>query len=145
MTITKWLAISTLCVATDASEAQVTNASALRQEIEALLTDMVSAFKADPASVSKYYTDDAMILGGNAHAVGREQVDQYWRGAMMFADWKLDVLDVGDGQRPWVRGRSTLIGRSGRTMVTEFIGLLARDPDGRLRFAVDMYVAARRP
>ena len=59
----------------------------------------------------------------------------------MFTDWKLEVLEVGEGPRPWVRGRSTLQGRSGRTMVTEFVGLLKRQPDG-LKFYLDMFVAA---
>ena len=121
------------------AHAQVT----LQQEAEALTSAMVAAFKADPSSVAKYYADDASILGGGQRAVGREQIDAYWRGATMFADWKLEVLEVGgDGASPWVRGRSTLQGKSGRTMVTEFVGLLKRQPDGKLRFYVDMYVAA---
>lgn len=113
----------------------------LRQEVEALLGAMVTAFKTDPASVARFYTDDASILGGGGRYVGREQIDQYWAGATMFADWRLELLEVGDGSSPWVRGRSTLHGKSGRTMVTEFIGILRRQPDG-LRFYVDMYVAA---
>ena len=107
------------------------------------MTSMTAAFKADPASVARFYTDDASIMGGGQRSVGREQIDRYWRDATMFADWTLEVLEVGgDGPSPWVRGRSTLHGRSGRSMVTEFVGLLKRQPDGRLRFYVDMYVAA---
>lgn len=116
----------------------------LRQEAESLLSEMVSAFKADPPSVAKFYTDDASILGGGQRTVGRQELDAYWRGATMFADWQLEVLEVGgeESSSPWVRGRSTLHSRSGRTMVTEFIGLLKRQPDGRLKFYVDMYVSA---
>jgi ketosteroid isomerase-like protein len=131
--------VASLAMLASAAEAQ----QSLRQEADALAAAMVSAFKADPASVAKYYTDDATILGGGQRAGGRAQIDQYWAGSTMFADWKLDVIDVGgDGPSPWVRGRSTLVGKSGRTMVTEFIGLLKRQPDGTLRFYVDMYVAA---
>ena len=117
--------------------------SPLKQEAEALTSAMVAAFKADPASVAKFYTDDASILGGGQRAVGREQIDAYWRGATMFADFKLEVIEVGgEGATPWVRGRSTLQGKSGRTMVTEFVGLLKRQTDGKLKFYVDMFVAA---
>jgi len=114
---------------------------ALRQEVESLLAAMVTAFKAEPASVARFYSDDAKILGGGQRSEGRAQIDQYWRSATMFTDWKLEVLEVGEGPRPWVRGRSTLQGRSGRTMVTEFVGLLKRQPDG-LKFYLDMFVAA---
>jgi ketosteroid isomerase-like protein len=124
------------------SVAQAQNTQ-LERDAQALTSAMVAAFKADPASVAKFYTDDASILGGGQRAVGREQIDAYWRGATMFADWKLEVLEVGgDGASPWMRGRSTLQGKSGRTMVTEFVGLLKRQPDGTLKFYVDMYVAA---
>ena len=115
----------------------------IRQEVDALLGAMVSAFKADPASVASFYTDDASILGGGQRSVGREQIDQYWKnGAAMFADLKLEVIEVGEGPSPWVRGRSTVFGKSGSQMTAEFIGLLKRQRDGRLKFYVDMFVAA---
>jgi ketosteroid isomerase-like protein len=125
-------------------------AAGLRLEIDGLLAAMVAALKADPASVAGFYTDDASILGGGSRYVGRAEVDQYWREATMFADWTLEVIEVGgEPKAPWVRGRSTLVGNSGRRMATEFIGLLERQPDGRLKFYVDMFVAAspgmRRP
>ena len=117
--------------------------AALRAEIEALNASMVSAFKKEPSSVARYYHDDARILGGGTRATGRQQVDAYWAGATMFADWKLEVIQVG-GHRdhPWLLGRSTLTGKSGRTMVTDFVGVLRRGPDGALRYLVDMYTAA---
>ena len=118
-------------------------AKPLREEVEALNAAMVAALKKDPATVARFYTDDASILGGGSRYVGRAEVDQYWREATMFADWTLEVIEVGgDGQTPWVRGRSTLLGKSGRRMATEYIGLLKRGPDGQLRFYVDMFVAA---
>ena len=115
----------------------------IRQEVETLHAAMVDAFKRDPASVAQYYTDDATIMGGGARSVGREQVDRYWREGPK-AEWTLEVLEVGgDSQSPWVRGRSTLAGSGGRRMVTEYVGILKRGSDGRLRFYVDMYVASR--
>lgn len=91
----------------------------------------------------KFYADDATIVGGGQRGHGRAEIDRYWASATMFADWKLEVTEVGgDGSTPWVRGTSTLVAKSGRTMVTEFIGLLKRQPDGNLRCYVDMYVAA---
>jgi ketosteroid isomerase-like protein len=120
-----------------------THATSLRADVEMLMSSMMTALKTDPASVARFYTDDASIMGGGQRYVGREQIDRYWREATMFTDWKLDVLEVGgDGPSPWVRGRSTLQGRSGRTMITEFVGLLKRQGDGNLRFYVDIYVAA---
>ncbi len=114
----------------------------LRAEIEALHAEMVAAYRREPASVARYYTDDASILGGRGRWVGREQIDRYWSQGPAGADWTLEVLEVGgDGQAPWVRGRSTLVSQGGRRMVTHFIGILKRDADGRLRFYVDMFVA----
>lgn len=113
----------------------------LRQQVDSLHVAMVQAFKAQPSSVARFYTDDASILGGGARYVGRAQIDEYWRQATMFADWKLEVLEVGGGpDAPWVRGRSTLTGTSGRIMVTDYVGILRRQRDGTFRFYVDMFV-----
>jgi ketosteroid isomerase-like protein len=118
-------------------------AKTLKQEVEALNAAMVDAFRKDPASVARFYTEDASILGGGGRYVGRREIDQYWREATMFADWTLEVIEVGgDTQTPWVRGRSNLLGKSGRRMSTEYVGLLKRGGDGQLRFYVDMFVAA---
>lgn len=137
MSTVAWVLLSSAVVSTSGGAQQ----TALRQEVEALTSAMVSSFRTDPASVARFYTDDAKILGGGQRAEGREQIDAYWRDATMFADWKLEVLEVGgEGDRPWVRGRSTLQGRSGRVMVTEFVGILKRDAN-RLLFYVDMFVA----
>jgi ketosteroid isomerase-like protein len=115
----------------------------LRQEIDALHAGMVAAFKASPATVSKFYTDDARILGGGGRYVGREQLDQYWRQSPAGAEWTLEVLEIGgDAQTPWVRGLSTLQSTGGRKFVTEYVGLLKRQPDGQLKFYVDMYTSA---
>jgi len=135
-TVPALVAACALALPSDAQQAT------LREDVESLLTAMVAAFKTEPASVARFYTDDASILGGGQRAVGRAEIDRYWREATMFTDWNLEVLEVGgEGRTPWVRGRSTFHGRSGRMMVTEFVGLLKRQPDG-LRFYVDMYVAA---
>jgi ketosteroid isomerase-like protein len=114
----------------------------LRSEIEALHAEMVAAYKREPSSVARFYTDDASILGGGQRAIGREQIDRYWGGGPGAADWILEVLEVGgDRQAPWVRGRSTLVSQSGRRMVTDYVGILKRGADDRLRFYLDMFVA----
>jgi ketosteroid isomerase-like protein len=119
------------------------SAPALKEEIESLHQAMVAAFKQDPPSVARFYTDDASILGGGQRAVGREQVKAYWSNLPKGAEWTLEVLEVGgDSRSPWVRGRSTLGSQSGRRFVTEYIGILKRGSDGQLRFYVDMYVMA---
>lgn len=117
----------------------------IRAEVEALNSAMVAAFKSNPATVARFYTDDASILGGGQRIVGREAIDRYWADATQFADWSLDLIDAGgDATSAWQRGRSILTGKSGRVMVTEFIGILKRDAAGALRFQVDMFVAAPR-
>lgn len=113
----------------------------IRREVETLLGDMMTAFKAAPASVAKFYTDDAMVAGGRMRITGREAVDKYWAGVAGYSDWKLEIIEVGDGTTPWVRGISTLVGAE-RNSVTEFLGLLKRGSDGKLRFYVDMYIPA---
>lgn len=102
-----------------------------------------SPASSDPASVARFYTDDASILGGGGRYVSREQLDRYWTQVPPGAEWTLEAFEVGgDSQSPWVRGRSTLRSQSGRSMETEYIGILKRQPDGKLRFYVDMYVSA---
>jgi len=114
----------------------------LRAEVETLHAEMVAAYRREPASVAGYYTDDASILGGGGRWMGREAIDQYWSRGPGGADWSLDVLEVGGNrQAPWVRGRSTLVSRSGRRMVTDYVGILKRGPDGILRFYIDIFVA----
>ena len=119
--------------------------AALRAEVEALNAAMVAAFKRDPASVARFYADDATIVGGGARSEGRAEIDRYWAAITGFADWTLEVLEVGGSRdAPWQHGRSVLTGRDGRTQAVEFLGVMKRDRGGRLRFYIDMYVPARR-
>lgn len=123
--------------------APAADSASLRREIEQLHERMVAALKQDPASVARFYTDDAQIVGGGARHVGREQIDRYWAGGAMFADWKLETLEVGgSADAPWMHGRSTLTGKSGRTMATEFVGVLRRGADGTLKYYIDLYTGA---
>lgn len=115
----------------------------LRGEIEQLHRDMVAAFNSDPRSVASFYTDDATIMGGGSRVSGRVAIERYWGGIARGSTWQLEVLETGgDAQSPWVRGRSTLT-ESGRAMITEYVGVLKRGADNRLRFYLDTYVAAR--
>src|SRR5688572_29156394 len=69
------------------STSATASSASLEQEVKALHAAMVAAFKRDPASVARYYTDDASIMGGGARSVGREQVDRYWREGPRATDW----------------------------------------------------------
>ena len=112
----------------------------LKKQVEALHTAMVSAFTANPPSTTKFYTDDAGVVGGGFRAVGRAAVDDYWKSMGPGYTWKLEVLDVGGiPEAPWVHGRSTLTNPNGRVSLTEYIGLLQRGVDEQLRFRVDAY------
>lgn len=117
--------------------------AALAQEIESLHRAMVAAFRQDPATVARFYTDDANIMGGGSRSTGREEVARYWADSPKGAEWTLKVLEVGgDSQTPWVRGRSTLAGRGGRRFAADYVGILKRGADGQLRFYIDIYVAS---
>lgn len=119
----------------------VAQPAALKQEIESLHRAMVAGFRQDPATVARFYTDDASIIGGGGRSVGREEVARYWASSPKGAEWTLEVLEVGgDLQTPWVRGRSTLTGQGGRRFVADYVGILKRGADGQLRFYIDMYV-----
>ena len=124
--------------------AGTTGQAAIRAEADSLMRTMVAAFKRAPASVARYYTDDARMVGGGMATVGRQQIDTYWAQATGFADWTLQVHAAGgEPNTPWVIGRSVLKTQSGRDMVTEFVGVLQRGTDGQLRFRIDKYAAAR--
>jgi ketosteroid isomerase-like protein len=117
----------------------------LRADIEKLNAGMVAAFKRDPATVASFYTDTALMVGGGQRTEGRTALEQYWKGASMFADWTLEVLHVGGtAEAPWQYGRSRITGRSGQVMETHFLGLLRRTPSGDLRFHVDAFSRDRK-
>ncbi len=119
--------------------------AALRAEVEALSAAMIAAFKRDPASVAKFYADDARIMGGGSRATGRAEIDKYWASITGASDWKLEVIEVGgSAESPWVLGRSTLVGQGGRMMVVDFVGVLKRAADGSLKYHVDIYTSAPR-
>lgn len=120
--------------------------SALRAEVQTLFSAMIAAFKQDPATVARYYDDDAQIIGGPGRMSGRKEIDAYWQQARGFTNWTLEIDEVGGGQsEPWVLGKSVLTGESGRSMATVFVGILRRGADGQLRFHIDMYTRATTP
>ncbi len=117
----------------------------LRQEIDALNAAMVAAFKRDPASVATFYTDEALIVGEGRRSQGRAAIIEYWKGATMFSEWTLETLQTGgSAEAPWQYGRSMVVGRSGSTMETFFLGLLRRQPSGDLKMHVDAYSRERK-
>src|SRR5688500_2760783 len=102
---------------------------------------MVAAFKRDPASVARLYTDNANILGGGGRWVGRAQIDGYCGPGMNATDWILETLAAGGvSQSPWVRGCSPPVAQGGRRRVPDYVGILQRQPDGRLKFYIDIFV-----
>jgi CubicO group peptidase (beta-lactamase class C family) len=117
----------------------------LRTEVEGLHTVMMAAFREDPSSVSRFYTDDARILGGGRRYTGAEQVRTYFSQVPAGATWTLEIIDVGGGaSEPWVLGRSTL-GRAGAPgMTVDYLAILKRGADGRLRYHIDMFTAGVR-
>lgn len=115
----------------------------LRAELETLHAAMTEALRREPASVGRFYTDDARIIGGGRALSGRAEVDAYWAQASMFTDWSLEIIETGGTpSEPWVLGRSTLTSRSGRAMVTTYLAILQRGSDGALRYRIDMYTGA---
>jgi ketosteroid isomerase-like protein len=116
----------------------------LRAQADSLLAGMVAAFKASPATTATFYTDDAALIGGGQRVVGREGVNRYWAGTTPGSTWGLQLLNVGgEPDAPWVHGRSSFAPPGGNPFVTEFLGLLQRGADGKLRFRVDAYAAVR--
>ncbi|MCA1585474.1 MAG: nuclear transport factor 2 family protein [Acidobacteria bacterium] len=139
----EWTPSTPLATARGDAQVRTTAPAALRAEVEALNAAMVSAFKTNPATVADFYSDDARIMGGGQAYQGRQEIAAYWAQATMFVDWTLEIIEVGgSSDAPWQLGRSVLTGKSGRTMETHFVGILERQPDGRLKFKLDMFTQA---
>jgi CubicO group peptidase (beta-lactamase class C family) len=117
----------------------------LRGEIETLHDEMMSAFRDQPANVARYYTDSARILGGGRRYNATEQVRTYFSRVPSGAEWILEIIDVGgSAAEPWVLGRSTL-GRAGTEgMTVDYLAILRRGADGKLRYHIDMFTAGVR-
>lgn len=140
--------------ASPASVAQVPSSAAvpprtpptgLRAEIEALHAEMMAAFREQPASVARYYTADARILGGGRRYSGTDDIRTYWSQVPAGATWALEIADVGgSAQEPWVLARSTLGRSGGPGMAVDYVAILRRDGAGRLKYHIDMFTAAAR-
>jgi hypothetical protein len=119
--------------------------TALRAEVEALHAQMMEAFRTDPAGVARFYTDDARILGGGRRYAGTDRVRTYFSQVPAGANWTLEIVDVGGSHaEPWVLGRSTL-GRAGTPgMTVDYLAVLRRGTEGRLRYHIDMFTAGVR-
>jgi hypothetical protein len=76
---------------------------------------MTSPLREQPASAARYSTDDARIPGGGRRYSGTEQ------------------------------GGPSTLGREGtQGMTVDYLAVLRRGPDGRLRCHIDMFTAAVR-
>jgi len=102
------------------------------------------------AEFSIFPSGEVLVVLSNYDPPAATEVAQHIRSLMgetagrgpEAADWTLEVLEVGgDRQAPWVRGRSTLVSQSGRRMVTDYVGILKRGADDRLRLYIDMFAA----
>jgi hypothetical protein len=112
---------------------------ALEKELNALHAEMIAAFREQPASVARFYTPGAQIIGGGRRVTG-DQIAGYWGSLPAGATWTLEMLDFGGSiAEPWVLGRSTLQRDGGNRMVTDYVAILRRGTDGRLRYHLDMF------
>ncbi len=123
-----------------------TDTAALRREVEQLNRGMEEAVnRGDLKAAAAFYADDAIVrTAGQVIAQGRKQVDQYFTGIAHAKSWKLDVIQVGGTRdNAWQVGRSTLVhGQPEHTSVVQFLVIWRRQPDGRLRIALDYYHSA---
>lgn len=118
----------------------------LKAEIDSLHVAMVAAFKRSPASVAQFYTDDAKIIGMGMRKSGRAEVEAYWSQSMGTTDWTLETFEVGGTRdEPWLLGKSTLVGSGGRRMETDYLAVLQRGADGKLRYRIDLFTSSNRP
>ena len=119
--------------------------SALRGEVKKLNADMVAAFNNDPATVARFYANNARIVGPKRSTVeGRAAIDRYWAGIRKPATWTLEVVEVGGSHKEAYQiGVSSLTstssdGRQG-TYVCDFVVIWKRQTDGTLRIVLDLY------
>ncbi len=125
---------------------QTASPAALRAEVTRLNEEMVAAFqRGDRAAVARFYADDARIVGPGRRVVqGREAIDRYWASIGSPAEWRLEVVEVGgSANEVYQLGVSTLTSprRDGTpdTYTCDFVVIWKRQPDGRLRIALDQY------
>lgn len=117
----------------------------LRREIDSLNRAMERAFaKGDLLAVSRFYADDAKLMGPRADDVsGRAAIDRFWTGIKGAKSWKLEVLEVGgDRNTAYQVGRSTLVtSRAGRDQVSasRFVVIWKRQADGQFKMTLDFY------
>lgn len=122
-----------------------TPSTGLRGEVEMLHAEMMSAFRERPANAARYYTDDARILGGGRRYQGTGEVLAYFSQVPPMAEWTLEIVDVGGSRdAPWVLGRSTLARAGTPGTTVDYLAILRRDADGRLRYYIDMFTASVR-
>lgn len=75
---------------------------------------------------------------------GRQSINAYWAGTRGYTDWKLEVIEVGSYESPWLLGRSTLSGQNQRESKVDYLAVLKRMPDNSLRYYIDMYQPVER-
>jgi len=118
--------------------------------IRAADTAFVSAVAAgEGAGVATLYLPDARILPPNAPSVqGRDGIEKFWGGLLGPYQVRIDVSSdeiEGRGDLAYARGHYTLAGTpkaKGPPPLHDegkFLEILRRAPDGKWRYALDMY------
>jgi CubicO group peptidase (beta-lactamase class C family) len=77
----------------------------LRAEVDTLHAEMLAAFRADHASVARFYTEDARILGGGRRYVGTDQVRAYFSQVPAGATWTLETRSEPQVYLPYQQQR----------------------------------------
>lgn len=108
-----------------------------------------AAGSGDAAGVAANYLPDAHLMPPNAPSMqGREAVQKFWSGLLDAYQVKFRVTAdevEGRGDLAYARGHYTLEGtpraKEGAPIHDQgkFLEILRREPDGRWRYAVDMY------
>ena len=118
---------------------------ALWREVRALADSMEAAVgRGDMLAVARFYADDARMAGGGGPVVaGRAAMDQYWTRIREPRSWRLEIRDVGGNADVayWIGTSHLVTGAAGRerTSTTDFVVVLARQPNGALRITLDLY------
>ena len=127
------------------AQATISDAAAVRREVEALNREMEAAFnRGDLKAVAAFYADNAVVhTSRQVSAQGRAAVDQYFTGIANPKRWKLDVYGVSAAKGSdlvFETGLSTLVsGTPERVSPFEFALVWKRQSNGKLRIVLDYY------
>ncbi len=116
----------------------------LRKEIELRDVALCDAIrKGDPATIARFYSDDAQIRGPQTRVTGRSAIEQYWASMEGIMQFKVEVQEVGGAKdSAWESGRTHLmreVDGHKRSGDVDFVKVWTRDSKGELRIHLEMY------